>query len=74
MATREDLEAIDDAIRRLIRGERVTEVQYKDYTARYEHPTLGQLRAERSRILAELGAEDGTRRPRAYRARHSKGL
>lgn len=74
MATRADLDAIDEAIRRLVRGERVTEVQFTDYTAKYEHPTLGQLRAERSRIVAEIGGADGTPRPKGYRARHSKGL
>ena len=74
MATRADLDAIDEAIRKLVAGERVTSVQFSNYSVQYDHPTLGQLRAERSRILAEIGAADGTQRPRAYRARHSKGL
>jgi len=74
VATRADLDAIDEAIRKLVAGERVTSVQFSNYSVQYDHPTLGQLRAERSRILAEIGAEDGTQRPRAYRARHSKGL
>lgn len=74
MATQEDLAAIDEAIRRLVQGKRVTSVQFSDYSVQYDHPTLGQLRAERSRIVAELGAADGTRRPKAYRTRHSKGL
>lgn len=71
--TAADLVLLDEAIRAVMTGERVIETRMSDRMTRYADLSLSDLLKLREQIVPLLPV-GSTRRPRIYRATHSKGL
>lgn len=52
-----DLTAIDQAIVKLMAGERVTEIRFTDRLVKYQEVTVAELRALRGQIAGQLGPQ-----------------
>ena len=75
--TSSDLTAVETAIKDLAIGKRAVTFTLLDRVVRYAEAQLPDLLKLRDQIKEELGAAETDvtkRRPRVYRARHSKGL
>lgn len=60
-----DLDAIDAAILKLAKGERVTSVTFRDRTVQYSDATMEQLLSLRAQIAQAIASAAGT--PKNYR-------
>lgn len=67
--TADDLTIVEDAIRRLAQGKRVTELRFSDRLMRYESATMDDLLKLRDQIRAEV-QRAGPRRSRVSRLYH----
>lgn len=67
--TAEDLNIVENAIRKLAEGKRVTELRFSDRVVRYESATLSDLIALRDTIKSDIArsASTGKRRSRVTR-------
>lgn len=67
-----DLAIIEDAIRVLATGKRVTELRFSERTIQYESATMADLLGLRDQIKADVAA-NGPRRSRIIRLYRSGG-
>ena len=67
-----DLLIVEDALRQLASGKRITEVRFSDRTVQYEAASMKDLLSLRQNIQSELANSDAQRRSRQVRL-YSRG-
>ncbi|NTU68937.1 MAG: hypothetical protein HGB02_08670 [Chlorobiaceae bacterium] len=63
---KDNIEAIETAIRAFTAGDRVSEVRFGDRTIKYSEITLPELNAERARLMSQVPKAAGRVRQMKY--------